>query len=550
MDLYEQYLYCTGTVYLYRNEGEGGEASRVREFFGVLRAFATTFALNDRRGRQAAMISLSAHFGMGTRLLFRVGARPFSVPHRLASVKASSKASRVIPVAGGRGPAASKLGIVSDNISAVFKDRQAMGDLLSAIFGLLTTVTTASPVGPSVRQLAGVHGPAGKVTLDGYVECDIHAGNAVGPIPTSAVLHILDLGDHESGVVLEAQNDDEDYLVNRALVHFAVDTVDGLGKAIASLQALKRSKTTLPAAVVPATAVAPAADSTSASARRTALAVQYNCLVNLKPVRIVILCNFVPVQLLAADVRTAAVAAGVPADDVDTWLTCRTNAADPAADIAGGSRVVEIMVENTWLRDGVLCAQVDIPAADLTRAPRVVPDASASVDVAGLPGINVSGLPGIDEARTGLPGKPGKRAKAEKSTSKRRIFIPIASCALPVTHVQPAAKVSDLGLRRALGVPWSVPNHANLLRSRASFSFVYLPALAGPSRLSGSDPFTNPWDPSALLASSPSDDAVGPLHASASANFARLHLWARVLRTTPNSALNQADVMSDPLLSR
>lgn len=421
-----------------------------------------------------------------------------------------------------------------------------MGDLLSSIFGHRTVVTPDSHVGPSVWQLPGVRGGAGKVTFDGFVTCDIHAAGSP-PISTAAVLQVRSLGDHLSDTVLEAQNDPRDYLVQCAFVHCALGNVAGLAHEIDKVQfgnrvqaaAAKLSKVGASAA----TSDLPVLGSVLAARGPgpvSAEAVQYECFMRLKPVRVVVLCNFLPVQLSEESVCRAAEAAQVPPAVVDAWLKKRTAAANPSAEIAGGSRVVEIMVENIWSPEGKgLFAQVDM------------------VDVA-----RAQGEPLTEVSCDDAPAAPGKRGtrqggSAEKSEpppkSKHRLYIPIASCALPVMHVQPAATLSGSQLPQTFGVPWSLSNHADSLRSSVSFSFVYLPALAGPSGVG-----TNPWAASGESASSKplgSDDA-GTAHSTASsvtlqtADLSRLHLWALVLRTAPNSALKLPTVAADPLLSR
>ena len=177
---------------------------------------------------------------------------------------------------------------------------------------------------------------------------------------------------------------------------------------------------------------------------------------------------------------------------------------------------------------------------EATRAQGETPTGASSVDAPAVSAKRGTRRDGSAKKSTPPPPPP---------KSKYRLYIPIASCTLPVMHVQPTATVSELP--QTLGVPWSVSNHADSMHSSVSFSFVYLPALAGPS-----DAATNPWAAYDVAASSKvpdSDHACISPSSSVSlqtADLSRLHLWALVLRTSPNLALKLPAVVADPLLSR
>lgn len=326
-------------------------------------------------------------------------------------------------------------------------------------------------------------------------------------------------------------------------------------------------------AVIPGTSAPAPTGSATAATRDDGTTTQHSALKHIPQIGVLTICNYVPVHVLAEDVRSSATLAGVDNASIESWINSQRSAplagGFDASSVVSPTRappgaVLEVIAENLWRSKhglGDMCVDVTIhpscvslddtaaamhpgstldPAADaVTMAATDV--ASQDPAVAILPSDNRSAAPAATDDRD----DSGNRDSGRK---RRLVRVRVYACAPPVMTLRPSVQ-PWLPLTPRVNVAATVD--AAYLHDTSALVFVHLPVIAGPAEAT---PPTNEWcSPTFQSSLDPESRAPGEGYRStagksmsAAAAAARLHLLAVFLRSRTASIPHV--VLDDPIL--
>lgn len=440
--------------------------------------------------------------------------------------------------------------VLSDqHVTLILSDSDAVQDLLSAVLGRVVSLAE-KPIAPRTLHLRGVPGKAKEFSYD----CFAVLRDPSAAVKGVSVAHVF------RHALIEGQNDAQNYVAPRALMHSAIDRYESfVARIIDRLKNKAKKSPAPPSSQSPGTpALAqpavtplekPSPDATDAVAaglgasgsssgdsdgahqasasHPTRSPVQYASFGEFSPSVVVTIQDYAPIALRVADVRAAASSRHVPDAVLDAWCAART--------VPGSAgTLVEHLAENFKHGTGVLTVDVRI---DLPRDTFVLPAKEA----------NAGGT------------------KAEE-LSYVLLTIPVAGFPLPVTSVKfaveapvtfaPSALATALQVGAALVAPGAAaplagaaplgaaplstplasgyePSDVAYLRNHDNYIFVYLPLLVC---LADFAPLKHLWRHGG---GGSADD------------LDRLHKWALLLRHKPASPKDAPPlVRGDDLLNR
>ena len=242
-------------------------------------------------------------------------------------------------------------------MASLYQHAPFVKELLSAVLAREVEIV-GNPRPADVRTLAAVRTHvARRVTLGAFAKFKFVGRPGGGHFRLAVLLR------GEGRAVIEAQDRSQEYVAPRARLHGALDTVDAMVDVMNEAYPAPPSRVSDKDTGVAGDStpkddvdVAASTGALDASGQASGTTKQYSAFKRIAASTVVTLCNYVPVQVLEDDVRSAGKLAGIDDASIDSWIGSQKRAPDNPTFIRSPGALLEVSADNLWRsKDGLRC---------------------------------------------------------------------------------------------------------------------------------------------------------------------------------------------------